>query len=206
MKLSRVIFLTILVIIGNTLFYACCMTTCGCGASPSSYKVINYKAEIRRYSSAINNNPSYSNFILDENSRVPFNEIAIALTPEIKDISYWRKSFALPGVAFACDPAVEPTQTFTDISIISDADYQTAAQNFQAGENLAPIFNIHEYGSQKSIGDFLSSGTNYASYSSFYFLLIAPPTIESFHTFTITVKLSDGSFIESTTQSIKILP
>jgi len=203
MKLSRVIFLTIILILGNTLFYSCCRNSCGCGEiEPTFLKVTNYETAIRQYFSS---NMPYNNPIVIENSTTYYNEMAIILTPEVNYISYLEKSHSMPGIAIACSPISNPTQTFTDISIISDSDYQTETQYFSAGQNLASIFTIHEYGSQKSIGDFLSSGTNYASNSSFFLLLNTAPAFESSHRFTITFKLSDGSIIDSTTTSIKIL-
>jgi hypothetical protein len=204
MKLSRVIFLTIILILGNTLFYSCCRNSCGCGEIETSFfKVTNYKTAIRQYILNSSNSP-YNNPVLVENSTSSYDEMAIIITPEVSNISYLEKSYSMPGIAFACDPGV-PSQTFTDISIISDSDYQTATQYFSAGENLAAIFNIYDYGNQKSIVDFLSSGTNYASHLQYYFLLTTPPAFESLHRFTITIKLSDGSIIDSTTTSIKIL-
>lgn len=204
MKLSRVIFLTLILILGNTLFYSCCRNSCGCGeVEPTFLKVTNYETAIRQY--FISNTP-YNNPIVVEDATTYYNEMAIILTPEVNYFSYSDKNYSMPGLVFACDPISNSTQTFTDISIISDSDYQTATQYFSAGENLAGLFNIHDYGSQKSISDFLSSGTNRASHLQFYFLLITPPAFESLHRFTITIKLSDGSIIDSTTTSIKILP
>ncbi len=206
MKLLRVIFLILLFIVTNSIFYSCCLgTSCGCGMTEAyNYKVIDYEILLREFSKG--NGTHYLNpgSILTENSETLFNEMIIDLSAKTSGVSYIEMpNFSFPGIAYACSPAENPTQTFIDLSIVSSTEYQTSAHTFAAGENLASIFDIYEYGSQKSVTDFLQ-GMNYAYDSHLYFLLTAPPVSESSHKFSITVKFSDGSVVDITTSTIKI--
>jgi hypothetical protein len=206
MKLFRVIFLIPLFVVANSIFYSCCLgTSCGCGTTEAyNYKVIDYEILLREYSKG--NGTSYINSgsILIENSEALFNGMVIVLHAKTSSVSYIEMpNLSFPGTAYACSPAENPTQTFSDLSIVSSTEYQTSAHVFAAGENLASIFDIYEYGSQKSVTDFLQ-GMNYAYNSHLYFLLTAPPVSESSHKFSITVKFSDGSVIDITTSTIKI--
>lgn len=203
MKLLRVIFLILLFVVANSIFYSCCLgTSCGCGTTEVYYyKVIDYEILLREYSKS--NGTSGS--ILTENSEALFNGMVIDLSAKTSSVSYIEMpNLSYPGIAYACSPAENPTQTFIDLSIVSSAEYQTSAHTFAAGENLATIFDIiYEFGNQKSITDFLL-GMNYAYSSSLSFLLTTPPLSESSHKFTITVKFSDGSVVDLSTSTIKI--
>ncbi len=206
MKLIRVIFLIPFFAVGNSIFYSCCLgTSCGCGTTEAyNYKVTNYETLLREYSKSNGGHSLSHGSILTENSETTFDEMVIELTAKTTSVSYIEKpNLSFPGIAYACSPEENPTQTFTDLSIVSGAEYETTDHTFAAGENLASIFNIYEYGSQKSVTSFLQE-MNYAYNSSLYFLLNTPPLFETSHRFIITIKFSDGSVVSMSTSNIKI--
>ncbi len=156
------------------------------------YEVTGYSDTLfERYEQGIVN-------YLNINEEISYNKLNIYLRAKLKQID----------VTEYCSVMNDSLIGYIDtIFIISDNDYN---QNYSANGNLNDLFKIlypKDNGMESdliSINDYISKKEKIKQ--SYYFFLQTAPDSSSLHSFTITIKTTDGKEFNITTIPIKITP
>lgn len=205
--MKKVVLLTLVLTLINSFFAACCFenNSCGCETMEGTrYEVIELSLALRQFR-ASDREATFNNLILPENPQTSHNEFAFVFTPTIATLVL-EYNYHSVGVLFACEPAFNPTQEFTNIRITSNAIFETSSTVFAAGDNLESIFKISGgfSNSEFLVSDFLNQIHRSLRDVPFYMILTVPPAAEATHQFTFEFELSDGSIFTLVSDSIEL--
>ena len=147
---------------------------------------------------------------LEAEATVPYNEYALLISP----VANHRAEVAPTtghwgGRAYACDPAIVPTDQLTDVTVLSGTDFVTLdGVAVTAGDTLNAFFDIRseQGGILESLLNYTSDLPAPAKEYQFAIALNTAPDKPQAHQFTVHYRLRSGDLYTFTSPAVTIIP
>jgi len=198
--MRRIFVFTLLLFIGPVLvLLQSCDNPCG-GISAADLTSDGLAAEVMEVIGYTGTSTQYLDLSgIDMDDVLPFDSVAFL----IEGIQFDQQAaWSIPGSAYACSPVIHTDQV-SSIRIISDQPYN---QNYPAGADLSPIFEVREfeYLDGSSIDEFLAYDRDFFVGQAWTFTLLEAPDEEGTFDFTFVYStLSEVDLEVTTTVTIR---